>query len=347
MAGVTSPPRLFGQRKATPGSRLSALARCGRDDANFGICAVAAALAFAVSVHAGPLDGSGPGRLVRLPDGRRINLRCAGPAVGPTVIFEGGFAATSTAWTRVQPVIARAHFTCSYDRAGYGWSDPGPMPRDGEAVALDLDQALGAAHIHGPFVLVGHSAGGLYVRLFADLRPREVVGMVLVDPSVEHQDRRFGVAFGKGAGSLAPLIARAKACGAAARRHALPALDPALIRCGPAPGASAEARRNALSAANWATQVSELETLWGATSDEVDAGRASYGDMPLIVLTAAGNGSGAGAELWARLHSQLAARSTRGSSQMVARSSHMMMFDRPDAIIAAINEVIAAVGKRR
>ena len=291
------------------------------------------------------MDGSGPGRLVRLADGRRINLRCAGPAVGPTVIFEGGFAATSTGWARVQPAIARAHFTCSYDRAGYGWSDPGPMPRDGEAVALDLDEALRAAHVRGPFVLVGHSAGGLYVRLFTDLRPREVIGMVLVDPSVEHQDRRFAQALGQDAGGLAPLIARAKVCGAAARRHALPSLDPALIRCGPLPGASVEARRDALSAANWATQVSELETLWGATSDEVDAGRGSLGDMPLIVLTAAGNGSGASAALWARLHGQLAALSTRGSAQMVARSSHMMMFDRPDAIIAAVNEVIAAVGR--
>jgi pimeloyl-ACP methyl ester carboxylesterase len=311
------------------------------------IALVSALILASAPTFADPLDSSGPGRLVRLPDGRRIDLRCAGPAVGPTVIFEGGFAATATAWAKVQPVIARAHFTCSYDRAGYGWSDPGPFPRDGEAVALDLDQALSAAHVHGPFVMVGHSAGGLYVRLFADIRPREVAGMVLVDPSVEHQDRRFGEAFGKGAGSLAPLIARAKACGAAARRHALPSLDPALIRCGPMPGASPEARRGALSAANWATQVSELESLWGATSDEVDAGRASYGDMPLIVLTAAGNGSGAGATLWARLHSQLAARSMRGSSQLVARSSHMMMFDRPDAIIAAIDEVIAAVGKPR
>ena len=332
--------------KPSPGR---ALRRVSTSPAGRGVCA---AIAVAIILTPAPaltndLDGARPGRLVRLPDGRRINLRCAGPAIGPTVIFEGGFAATSTAWARVQPVIARRHFTCSYDRAGYGWSDPGPFPRDGEAVALDLDRALRAASIRGPFVMVGHSAGGLYVRLFADLRPHEVVGMVLVDPSVEHQDRRFAEAFGRGAGSLAPLIARAKACGAAAGRRALPSLDLALIRCGPAPGASPEARRNALSAADWATQVSELETLWGATSDEVAAGGPSMGDMPLVVLTAAGNGAGGGAVLWARLHSELAARSTRGSSQMVANSSHMMMFDRPDAIIAAIDEVIAAVGKPR
>ncbi|MGH7023409.1 MAG: alpha/beta fold hydrolase, partial [Caulobacteraceae bacterium] len=286
------------------------------------------------------LDPSGPGSLVRLPDGRRINMRCAGPAVAPTVIFESGFAATSSEWDRVQPVIARAHFTCSYDRAGYGWSDPGPLPRDGTAVARDLAAALKAARIRGPLVLVAHSDGALFARIFADRHPHQVVGMVLVDPSVEHQDLRFAAVYGKKAGSLAPLIARAKACGAAAARHALPSLDPSLIRCGPSPTASTEARRENLSAADWKTQVSELETLWGATSDEVDAGGPTMGAMPLVVLTAAG---GRVNPLWAALHDELARRSTRGSSQLVQRSGHMMMFDRPDAIIAAINEVLAAV----
>ena len=304
-------------------------------------------VAFATAATAAnELDGARPGRLVRLPDGRRINLRCAGRPVGPTVIFESGFAASSTEWGKVQSVIARNHLACAYDRAGLGYSDPGPMPRDGEAIARDLDQALQAAHIHAPFIMVGHSAGGLYARLFADRRPHDVVGVVLVEPSIEHQDRRFSAVFGKGAGSLAGQKTRAQACAAAADRHALPSLDPALIRCGPRPGASPEETRSALSAANWRTQYSEADTLWGATSDEVDAGGPSMGDLPLVVLTAGNNGTGPSASLWAEFHRELAARSSRGSAQMVAKSSHMMMFDRPDAIIAAINEVIAAATKR-
>jgi pimeloyl-ACP methyl ester carboxylesterase len=170
--------------------------------------------------------------------------------------------------------------------------------------------------------------------------------MVLVEPSADHQDRRFAARFGPGAGSLAGAIDRAKACAAAAARRALPSLDLQLIRCGPLPGASAEARHSALSVANWRTQESEAETLWGATSDEIDEDGASLDAMPLVVLTAARNSTGASGALWAELHREMAAQSTRGSAQMVEGSGHMMMFDRPDAIVAAINEVIAAADRK-
>ena len=131
-----------------------------------------------------------PGRLVMLPDHRRLNLRCSGHG-SPTVVLEGGFGADSLAWYKVQPALAARYRVCAYDRAGAGFSDPAPAPRDGAAIARDLDAGLRAAGIGGPFVLVGHSSGGLYARIFADLRPKDVIGMVLVDPSVPHQDLRF------------------------------------------------------------------------------------------------------------------------------------------------------------
>ncbi|MEO8811741.1 MAG: alpha/beta hydrolase [Caulobacteraceae bacterium] len=316
----------------------------------FGALALAALGAVAFTAP-GDDPAAHPGRLVRLPDGRRLNLRCSG-AGSPTVILEGGFAATSMGWYKVQPLIARHRRVCSYDRAGYGFSDPGPLPRDGAAVARDLDDALRAAGIGGPFVLVGHSAGGLYVRLFADRRPGEVVGMVLVDPSVEHQDERLAERFGPGAGSLAPQRARAVRCLDAAVRDALPSVDPALVVCAPPPRASQSAAAAAAELAQarrpstWETQISELDTLWGATSREIDAGRQNYGAMPLVVLTAAGTLDGApeparaaALEVWAGLHRQIAARSTRGSARTIERSTHMMIFDRPDAIAEAVEEV--------
>jgi len=294
-----------------------------------------------------------PGRLVRLPDGRRLNFRCAGTG-SPTVLFEGGFAATSLAWFKVQPEIARAHRACAYDRAGYGFSDPNPLPPDGEATAKDLDDGLRAANIRGPFVLVGHSAGGLYMRLFADRRPREVVGMVLLDTSIEHQDRRFAEAFGPGAGSLTGLRVRASRCLAAAEQRVLPSDDPTLMVCTPKAQpqlpASVNAARlaEAIRPSTWRTQLAELDSLWTTTSDEVEAGRKSYGSMPLIVLTADGTYAGNPASvrpaidaLWRSLHQEIAARSTRGDERLVTGSSHMMMLDRPDAVIAAILEVIA------
>ena len=266
--------------------------------------------------------------------------------------MEGGWAADSLAWTKVQALVAPRLRTCAYDRAGYGFSDPGPLPRDGAAIALDLDLALRAAGVRGPFIVVGHSAGGLYMRLFADRRPRDVVGMVLVDPSVEHQDQRFAAAFGPGAGSLSGLQDRTRRCLAAAEQGALPSADTALVACAPPPKpgvpAAVAARRlaEARRPTTWTTELSELDTLWTSTSDEVSAGRRDYGDLPLIVLTAEGTYSGAPSSVraaanafWAGLHAEIAARSSRGVERTVARSSHLMMSDRPDAIAAAIDEV--------
>lgn len=284
-------------------------------------------------VAAAPADPTS--HLVRLPDGRHLNFSCTG-AGAPTVILESGFAANAQAWPRVKALVAPSHRVCSYDRAGGGLSDPGPLPRDGAAIARDLDDGLRAARIGGPLVVVGHSAGGLYVRLFADRRRRDVVGMVLVDPSVEYQDRRLATAFGPGAGSIGGIHARVARCLAAAEAKRLPSPDPALAKCG------GEAR-----ASFWATQLSEIDTLWTATSDELAAGRRSYGALPLVVLTAgdsyaASPNRGAIEAVWAGLHDEVAARSTRGVRRSIAGSGHLMMRDRPDAVAAAIAEIVAA-----
>ncbi len=304
------------------------------------------------------MDGAEPGQLVRLPDGRRINLRCLGVG-SPTVLLEGGYAATSMAWSSVEPRVAQLTRVCAYDRAGAGFSDPGPFPRDGTAIALDLDQALRAARIPGPFVVVGHSAGGLYVRLFVGRRRGDVVGMVLVDPSIEHQDRRLSAIFGPGAGSLEALKARADTCLDASRRGALPSLSLELTPCAPPPrtgepaALAAEETAENIRPSTWQTRLSELDALWGATSDELDRGDSSLDSMPLVVLTAGGSYADAPvaakarlATAWAGFHRQLAALSSRGSAQLVPESSHLIMRDRPDVVVAAIVEVIAAARSR-
>src|SRR5579859_5390461 len=86
------------------------------------------------------------GRIVRLPDHRALNFRCSGRGA-PTVLLEAGFGAGSNAWGKVAPRIAQVTQVCAYDRAGFGFSDPGPMPRDGAAIARDLDAGLKAARI--------------------------------------------------------------------------------------------------------------------------------------------------------------------------------------------------------
>ena len=102
-----------------------------------------------------------------------------------TVVFESGAGAPLETWLRIQPKVSRFSKTISYDRAGNGRSEKGPVPRDGRRIATELRTALHNTHATPPFILVGHSLGGPYIRVFAGLYPDEVAGLVLVDPTQE------------------------------------------------------------------------------------------------------------------------------------------------------------------
>jgi pimeloyl-ACP methyl ester carboxylesterase len=120
-----------------------------------------------------------PGQLVDA-GGIRLNLYCMGSG-SPAVVFDSGFGDWAPAWSTVQPQIAKWTRACSYDRAGAGFSDPGPMPRTSVRIAGELRTALHNAGIAGPYILVGHAYGGDNVRTFADLYMGEVAGLVLDD----------------------------------------------------------------------------------------------------------------------------------------------------------------------
>jgi pimeloyl-ACP methyl ester carboxylesterase len=102
-----------------------------------------------------------------------------------TVVFESGAGGPLEAWLRIQPEVSKFAKTISYDRAGNGLSKKGPVPRDGRRIATELHIALHNAHAPPPYILVGHSLGGPYIRVFAGLYPDEVAGLVLVDPTQE------------------------------------------------------------------------------------------------------------------------------------------------------------------
>jgi len=116
--------------------------------------------------------------------GHNLNLLIGGQG-SPAVIFEGGFGTGIASWSTVQKEVAAFARTVSYDRAGLGQSDLGPKPRSAKQIATELHVALEKAGVKPPYVLVGHSFGGIYARVFADMYPKEVVGMVLIDPSQE------------------------------------------------------------------------------------------------------------------------------------------------------------------
>lgn len=109
----------------------------------------------------------------------------------PAVIFESGFTGGLFLWEPVQSQIAKQTLTLTYERAGLGRSDPGAEPRSAEQIARELHALLAAKSIAPPYVLVGHSAGGLFVRVFAHLYPKEIAGLVLVDPATEEDYERM------------------------------------------------------------------------------------------------------------------------------------------------------------
>ena len=123
-----------------------------------------------------------PGTLVPA-DGTRLNLYCMGSG-SPAVVFDSGWEDWAPVWTIVQPEVAKWTRACSYDRAGAGFSDPGPMPRTSVRIADELRSALHNAGIEGPYILVGHAFGGDNVRTFAARYPAEVAGLVLVEADV-------------------------------------------------------------------------------------------------------------------------------------------------------------------
>jgi pimeloyl-ACP methyl ester carboxylesterase len=118
--------------------------------------------------------------------GLKLHLNCTGTG-SPAVILEAGFPGSSLDWAQVQPEVSRFTRVCSYDRAGLGWSDPGQAPRTSSRIAGELHKLLTVAAVPGPYVLVGHSFGGLHVREFTRQFPQAVIGMVLVDATHEDQ----------------------------------------------------------------------------------------------------------------------------------------------------------------
>lgn len=129
-----------------------------------------------------------PGKLVDI-DSCRLHLQSAGSGT-PAVVLETGLGGMSSAWGWIQPEAAKFSRVVSYDRAGLGWSGVDPAPKSAMQVARRLRSLLRHAEVPPPYVLVGHSMGGLFIRVFADRYPDEVAGMVLVDASHPDQRRR-------------------------------------------------------------------------------------------------------------------------------------------------------------
>jgi pimeloyl-ACP methyl ester carboxylesterase len=271
-----------------------------------------------------------PGRLVPVGD-HRLHLLCKG-SIGPTVLIEQGAGEPSVSWWPLQDKVSEFARVCTYDRAGYGFSDPPPSPQTVQQRAEDLHALLANAQLPGPYILVAHSYGGLIVRWFAQMYRDQVAGLILVDTAEE------GVVFRRDVLDLYARIAMFPRAMAFAARFGLPRL---LRRFFPS-----------LRAQLWFVKPSEF----AATADDLASlarvnppltepgGFGSLEGLPLVVLTHGQPFPGPFALLekyWAQGQKRLAALSEKGELLVAHQSNHMIHLDEPDLVIYAIRQVHA------
>ena len=275
-----------------------------------------------------------PGRLVDV-GGYRLHLQCVGEG-SPTVVLEAVSGGLSLDWAWVQPEVARATRVCAYDRAGRGWSDPGPAPRDARQLAGELHTLLGNAGVAGPYVLVGHSAGGVFVREYAARYPGEVAGMVLLDAA--HPDLAT-----RDPGYQAQLVSdrRMTATIGFLARFGGARLLGRLREPAPDLPARQRAEYRALYAAPGYWDSIHAELVARPQADAQVRATGGLGDRPLLVISA-GTGS---SPLWQELQDELATLSTNSGHRVIEGARHLSLTYQQEyarATGAAIVQVVEA-----
>ncbi len=296
-----------------------------------------------------------PQTIVRLLDGRRLNMVCMGDGA-PTGIILPGLDGWTLDWRGPQQKLSKITRTCSVDRAGLGFSDPGPMPRDAAATVSDLYQALESSPMQGPFILVGHSLGGLELRLFAYAHPQMVSGLLLIDPRIEHTTDRMGTPKAVRDKQMAfnrACLAKARVAQIVAGEIAPGQTDPCLETF-PSQW-TAEQKQLLLQVharpSRFETWISQSD-MDDRSSDEVETARRKLGSIPLIILSRGGEDRFSAARsnddqarlyaIWTGAHEDEARDSTRGEHRIVEGAGHWIYGARPDAVVGAFQEVVDA-----
>jgi pimeloyl-ACP methyl ester carboxylesterase len=274
--------------------------------------------------------------------GFRMHLVCEGEG-GPAVVLDAGKADAWITWFRVQPELARMTRVCSYDRAGIGYSDPGPLPRSRRRTVEEMRTLLARAGVPPPYVLVGHSFGGLNVRLYAALHPDEVAGLVLEESAHEdhwvHAPREFRQRH------LDTIEEERLQAEKARRGEPMPRIlySPDGLSLRVRSQIADVARRPAWYVASY------QESLIGEEGAKAFAGLPRTLDVPLVVLSAGSRQrpESRPPELHARwvriareLQDDLASRSARSRHLVVEGAGHFIHWDRPGVVVETVSDMI-------
>jgi pimeloyl-ACP methyl ester carboxylesterase len=293
----------------------------------------------------------------------RLHFRCSGEGT-PAVVFDAALGASSLSWSLVQPAIARLTRACTYDRAGFGWSDAGPLPRTAGRIADELYDLLRREAVPGPYLLVGHSFGGLVMRLFESRHAGETAGLVLIEPAIPEEwveptdDQRVLIArgvrlCGYGAAAARRGLARAVSVlvslGALGLARALVSIvsrgglrreDEGILA--PVqklpPDARQVLRQMWTQPKFFAALGSQIENMCASADEVLRETSRTYGELPLVVVSSA-----AASERRLRADLDLAKLSTRGRHVLAPDSGHWIPLDAPQVIIDAIVTLVQEI----
>jgi pimeloyl-ACP methyl ester carboxylesterase len=298
-----------------------------------------------------------PGTLVDV-GGYQLHILCEGTG-SPTVIMESGLGDSSLIWALVQPEIAKTTRVCVYDRAGLGWSEPSPKPRTAETIVEELHSLLTKAAITGPYVLVGHSIGGVYMRLYAHQYPDDVVGIVLVDSAHEEQMLRAPEAFVKFTKESTEKMARQLEIYKPFAAIGVFALFPSQVPADKLMPKDARVAYQAMAAKDTTflnAVIAESKAIDESSAQVRAAQIKTLGDIPLVVISRgqftlppdAGLSSEAMEQLdtgWQQMQIELASLSSKGKRVVAEQSGHYIHLEQPRLVIDAIKQVIEDAGQ--
>ena len=296
-----------------------------------------------------------PGRLVDV-GGHRLHLNCAGNG-SPSVVFDAALGGSSISWSLVQPAVSRVTHACSYDRAGFAWSDAGPLPRTAGRAARELRVLLERASIPAPYLLVGHSFGGLVMQIFAAAHRADVAGLVLVDPA--HAEdwanpapkerikidrgvrlcrhgataarlglaRTVGVLVALGAFGLARGLVKVVSRGGLSRED-----EGILAPVWKLPVEARRPLRHFWSETKFFEALgSQIESICDSAAETLAAASEGFGDLPLVTISSTDPG-----DYRLRQQEALARLSTRGRHIVASNSGHWIPLDQPEIVTGAI-----------